>query len=280
MGRTIERLTRAVRLARHNPALLAEMAGATLARPGAAAGRVRRCVGDVLMEFDCDLGPLVREMHAGRYEVAVVHRLRRLLREGDVFVDVGANVGYLSAVAAGCVGRSGEVHAFEPVPRYHGELANLAALNPGLTIRANAAAAGETKGTARIGISRGANTGWNTMVPGAMDADSETIEVPVVALDDYLGEHGLASRELVVKVDAEGFELPVLRGLRRRLAGAPRPRLLCEVSPDAYPLLGEDAGALERFVAEAGYRAHSVDTMQPVKIAALRRITDVVLLPA
>src|SRR5262245_12935214 len=163
MGRTIERLTRAMRLARHNPALLAEMAGATLARPGAATGRVRRRVGDVLMEFDCDLGPLVREMHAGRYEVAVVHRLRRLLREGDVFVDVGANVGYLSAVAAGCVGPSGEVHAFEPVPRYHRELANLGALNPLLTIRANAAAAGETKGTARIGVSRGANTGWNTM---------------------------------------------------------------------------------------------------------------------
>jgi FkbM family methyltransferase len=218
-------------------------------------------------------------MYAGAYEVAVVHRLRRLVRSGSVFLDVGANVGYLSAVAADAAGPEGEVHAFEPVPRYFRALERLAELNPSRRIHAHALAVGEAPGVARIGVSRGSNTGWNTMVPGAADADSETVDAPVTTLDDHVRAHGLAGRDLVVKIDAEGYEFPVLRGFARTLAEAsPAPRLVCEVSPDAYPRLGTSLAALAAFLAELGYRAYGVETLRPLDVARLERITDVVLL--
>ena len=66
-----------------------------------------------------DLGdPLQRAMAAQRrYESDVTWVYPYLLRPGDRVVDGGAHIGYLTLLASRCVGPSGEVHAFEPVPR-------------------------------------------------------------------------------------------------------------------------------------------------------------------
>ena len=60
-------------------------------------------------------------MYYGSYAVPIVETMKRTLRPGDTFLDVGANIGYLSAIAAGLVGVTGQVHCFEPVPDYFRE---------------------------------------------------------------------------------------------------------------------------------------------------------------
>ena len=55
-------------------------------------------------------------MWAGAYECALVRMLRSFLKPGMVFLDLGANIGYFSAIAAALVGTSGRVFAFEPSP--------------------------------------------------------------------------------------------------------------------------------------------------------------------
>jgi hypothetical protein len=81
-------------------------------------GAVDGYVGKVRFHFDMGLDARVGEMYRGTHSMEVVHALRHLLEPGDIFVDVGANIGYLSAVAADRVGPSGRVVAFEPVPIY------------------------------------------------------------------------------------------------------------------------------------------------------------------
>src|SRR3954447_2803236 len=177
-------------------------------------GRVRRIdMQGVRFDVDLDLDPRMRKMARGTYEPEVSALLRRLLREGDVLIDVGANIGYLSAVGLGSVGRSGAVHAFEPVPRYLERLRSLAALNPSRHLRVNGLALGDEPGHAAIAVTSLANIGWNTMVPGFMAADhvAEIVEVPVTTLDAYVSEHDLHNVR-VVTIDTEGFEFPVLRG--------------------------------------------------------------------
>ena len=83
-------------------------------RHGLTEGRVR---GGIRFEFPLDADPDIRLMLHGGYEAFTMRALRRCLAPGDTFVDVGANIGYLSAVAAGIVGPTGAVHSFEPVPR-------------------------------------------------------------------------------------------------------------------------------------------------------------------
>lgn len=56
-------------------------------------------------------------MACGLYELSTVRLIKRLLKRGDHFVDAGANIGYLTLIAAQCVGPTGRVDAIEPDPR-------------------------------------------------------------------------------------------------------------------------------------------------------------------
>src|SRR5262245_50380439 len=80
--------------------------------------------------FDLDLHPMVREMRARAYSTHLVTLLHQLLRPGDTFVDVGANIGYLSAVALARVGATGRVLSFEPVAAYCERLEAARRMNP------------------------------------------------------------------------------------------------------------------------------------------------------
>jgi FkbM family methyltransferase len=255
-------LKRAGQLLVTHPGLFARKSAARLARrlPFFPPRAVRMLRG---VRFECDftLDPRVADMYFAAYEPDEVEVLERFLAPGDVFVDVGANIGYLTAVGASRVGPSGEVHAFEPVPEYLARLEALRAANPGHSITVNPAALGEEEGTAEIALAADGNIGWNTMVPGLLDRGQARARhrVRVRRLDRYLAERGIG-RVALVKVDTEGFELPVLRGASGFLEGARElPAILCEVAPGAYPLLGARVADLFEFLARFGYAGHDVE---------------------
>src|ERR1041385_3366408 len=57
----------------------------------------------------------LRAMLTQSYDIILCDYLKKHLKPGDIVLDIGANVGYISAMAASCVGTSGEVHGFEPL---------------------------------------------------------------------------------------------------------------------------------------------------------------------
>jgi FkbM family methyltransferase len=278
------RVLRAFRLLVWNRPLLAEMIRASRrGLPKETTGRATTRIGDpkdgVLMEIDLGLGVTARAAFAGSYEVHIVHRLRRSLKPGDVAIDVGANIGYLTAVMADAVGVTGEVHAFEPSPQPLAELQRLPALNPRHTIRVNAAAVGERPGTAELHVGVGEHFIGTSLVPRA-HLDHAHIQVPVVQLGAYIAEHGLSERVGAVKIDVEGFEIPALRGLADYVRRARRkPTIVCEVTPQAYDRIGLSVADLTAVVRDMGYVARTVDTMRPVELRKVRGLMDVVLVP-
>ena len=68
------------------------------------------------------MSPEFKSMYYQVYQYHITSFMRKHLCEGDVFVDVGANIGYMTAYALGLIGPSGQVHAFEPVPTYFEKL--------------------------------------------------------------------------------------------------------------------------------------------------------------
>ena len=242
---------------------------------------VQRAIGDVQFEYDLAGYHGTAPMYFGSYALLSVEAIRRFLRPGGIFIDVGANIGYLSAVAANCVGPLGQVHAFEPVPRYFSRLKALADRNPNFTIVANCCAAGEANGSSRIFLTR--EPGQNTIVPG-YKSGAEILGIETVAtmrLDSYIRLQGLEEISLI-KIDAEGFELPILRGLERYFASAAhRPVILCEIAPRAYSLLGSRPHDLRDFMARFGYSAFDViDAATPIDITTLSSVDDVLFLPS
>lgn len=240
---------------------------------------VRKVMNDVVFEYDLSGYRGTSPMYFGSYALLIVEAMTRLLPRGGTFIDVGANIGYLSAVAAGLVGPAGAVHCFEPVPAYVERLDRLARLNPNHKIKVNACAAGETPGKFTIYITEEA--GQSTMVPGYKKAAEirMTSEIPVVRLDQYIEDHEFRGLDLI-KIDAEGFELPILRGLERFFQSTPhRPAIICEIAPRAYSLLGWNISQLAEFMSAHGYVACDLaDLHTRIDLSSLRHVDDVLFL--
>ncbi|MGZ8980387.1 MAG: FkbM family methyltransferase [Burkholderiaceae bacterium] len=143
----------------------------------------------------------------GLYDFADMMFLLHALRAGDDFADIGANVGSYS-VLAGSAGAN--VLSVEPVPSTFQRLTENRLLNRVSGIAFNGGlseAVGELEFTTELG-------GLNR-VAALIDRARSSILVPITTLDNLVSEHDI--RPLVVKIDVEGFELPVLRGAARTL---------------------------------------------------------------
>ncbi|HUK24543.1 MAG TPA: FkbM family methyltransferase [Terriglobales bacterium] len=230
--------------------------------------------------FEYDSVHTTAPMYFGSYSLALIDVMKRCLKPGDTFLDIGANIGYLSAIAAGLVGKTGQVHSFEPVPAYFRQLQKLAALNPEYTIVANPFAAGSEEGTAKAYVS--AEPGENTLVPGYTEKDSvkECIDVRVIRLDEYIESKALKNISLI-KIDTEGFEYPVLLGLQGFFEKTENlPIIICEVDPRAHRLLGHKPDDLASYISGFGYGARNVvRRSKTVELSTMSHIDDVVFSP-
>ena len=238
-------------------------------------------VNGIVFNIDLKLDSAMKDMYYGTYQAEVISVLKKYLHPGDVFIDIGANVGYVSTFALGCVGKNGEVHSFEPVPKYFERLKYVKDKNAGHHIFINNVALGEKEKLENIAVTNLANIGWNTLVPGFMPKDTigESVEVKVSTLDKYLSLNKIDNVRLI-KIDVEGYEFPVLKGAQQYFQKTKRlPILLVEVAPSAYPNLKLSLSELGELMASFGYTAYGIDFKEKINIAALVDTTDVVFLP-
>lgn len=126
----------------------------------------------------------LRAMLTHSYDIILCDYLKQCLAPGDFVLDVGANIGYISAVAASWVGTSGEVHGFEPLRECYARLERLRELNPEIRFVFNNVALGEANGILPIAYNPEGDSRNATLVPGKQFA--ETRQVPVRRLDEYI----------------------------------------------------------------------------------------------
>jgi FkbM family methyltransferase len=234
-------------------------------------------IGAIRFEFDFSLSATISMMYRGTYQPEVRHALRKLLSPGDVFVDVGANIGYVSALALDAVGTGGLVCALEPVPTYCARLRRLADLNPEYQVEITQAAASDRQGTGVMELMRDGNIGINSLVPGFVDSTAvrQRIEVELISLAELLLRQGRSVA--MVKIDVEGYEPAVLRSLidfTRRSGN--KPAILCEISPDAWANQGESLDAMERDWIATGYVPSDPLSFAPIVVDRVHQ-SDILL---
>ena len=160
----------------------------------------------------------------GLWDFADMLFLLHFLRPGDLFVDVGANVGAYT-VLAGRVARA-QVIAVEPVPETFAKLRRNLRLNDiaGGAVNALNIGLAEQPGMLQFTASRG---GLNHVRPeGAADADGSVVEVEVRTLDTVLE----GRVPVAIKLDVEGYEMHVLRGGSRTLSDPGLKALIVELN--------------------------------------------------
>jgi FkbM family methyltransferase len=153
--------------------------------------------------------------------------MRRYVGPGDTVIDIGARRGLFTGYMAGLVGRTGRVHAFEPLPQ------NLAALRANFArdrrITLHPMALSSRDGRATLRVPTQSNGRLHDALGSLEDIHrqrpSVAIEVHCQPLDSLLAGLG---RPTFIKCDVEGHELEVLRGARLLMARA-RPIWLIEI---------------------------------------------------
>ena len=177
--------------------------------------------------------------HGTPYEPELTHWLLTELHAGDVFVDIGANIGFFSLVGAAVIGPTGRVVAFEPHPDARSEMVRLLQQN-GVADRVDvvSAALGDRCEPA-VPFYLTFDSVLSTLNP-AQAPGSEAycfdriVNVPLTTLDRWMdGRPDLVQRIAAIKVDVEGLEAEVVLGMQRTLATIPRARLVVETTPDS-----------------------------------------------
>jgi len=200
-----------------------------------------------------DFGPPANFMDGGNYEPDNLQVLLSFVDDESVFLDIGANLGFFSLIVGDRMRRGGKVIAFEPQPAmvelfrrsiHHNGLGRVVTVHPfGLSDTAGRStlwAPKTHKGGAFLGaLPEGARSGF------------DEISVETHRLDDLLGEDFTCD---LVKIDVEGHELRVLRGMKGVVARSPKIKILLEkLTADA----GSEAG-LAAYFSELGMKLHGV----------------------
>ncbi|MBI5779212.1 MAG: FkbM family methyltransferase [Planctomycetes bacterium] len=241
---------------------------------------IQKRINGIMFEFDFTYDPAIRDMFLNKYEIPTLAAMKKILKPGATFIDVGANIGYLSAIGAGLVGKTGSVHGFEPVPEHFQKAHKMAAMNPDYKITVQPLALGEKEGLAQIDITSKANIGWNTMVPGFMKPETKkrTIDISVRRLDGYIREYNLENITLI-KIDVEGFEFPVLKGMRGFLDNPlNRPAILCEIGLDACELLGYQLKELFDYMKGFGYIPFDMNNKR-IEWPDIKELSNILFIP-
>lgn len=180
-------------------------------------------------------------------ERSIARLLRRVVREGDVFFDLGANFGFYSSYVIPLCGHSGAVHAFEPNTFLMPHLQQLRAVNEEFgPMQINAVAIGRESGPS-LTLYGADRIGCSSLYPHEWINRDSTIQVPVVTIDDYVRENGI-TRVDIVKIDIEGAELDALVGMEKTLNMLRPGLIICELTlmPEDNQQPRQDAGATAR----------------------------------
>ncbi|PZF79909.1 FkbM family methyltransferase [Jiangella anatolica] len=197
------------------------------------------------------------EYAGGGNELPVQSAIDELLSPGDVFYDVGANVGFFALLAARKVGPDGAAYAFEAVAELAEAIGRNAALNDLGNVTVIASAVSDTDGSAELLLTT--HPGGATLAGGQTPPDLRgRRRVDTVRLDTLVAQ-GRIRPPRVVKIDVEGAEPAVLAGMTQLLA-AHRPALVCEFDgPDDAAV----EAATDRFEAALSGLAYDVRTLDP-----------------
>jgi FkbM family methyltransferase len=164
----------------------------------------------------------------GQLEPGLTRLFRSCVKPGMVVIDVGANVGAYTLIAASLVGMKGKVYSFEPTPNTFNILKGNVQVNGFLEtgiVDMHQIAVSRENGSAHLAIYN-RDSGHNTLFPS--DEDKSIIEVRTISLDTFLDGAPVID---IVKIDAEGSEPFILQGMHRIIERNPGITVFLEFAP-------------------------------------------------
>jgi FkbM family methyltransferase len=197
----------------------------------------------------------------GDYEPYTSHVIHSLLKSGDTFIDIGANIGYFSLLAASKVGPQGTVYCFEPIPHIREQLIANLALNNYTSAHVRPEALSDTEGQSLFYLGPSTHRGISSL--REFKEASEAIHVTTIRLDSLQ----INTPVHFIKMDIEGAEGCALRGMSGLLSSY-HPDLVIEMSNPYLAHFGDSGTTIDRFLRSYGYRGYVISQDSLVELSA------------
>jgi FkbM family methyltransferase len=212
------------------------------------------------MAYRCDLRELIaREIClTGGYAPLEQAIVSAGLPAGGTFVVVGANLGFFTLFGAAAVGAAGRVLALEPHPQVAALLRENVGMNGLPHVRVLQLAASDAAGTATLAGFTAEGGNWGVSKLGTAAEGAPSFDVACLPLDQVLDAQGVDAVDLV-KIDVEGAEPRVLRGMRDGLRAGRYRRVMVELHPWEYADFPAELAEIAAEMAAAGYRGWLID---------------------
>ena len=183
---------------------------------------------DLLIQPAKDNGVETLIYERGTYEDGTLSVMRSCLNKGEVFLDIGSNVGLMTMFASRLVKDSGKVYSFEPDPTLMAILKENKSINGFENVNTYQKALGSNSGKSTLYRKPEVNRGAGSLIKGKTKHTNE-VDVEVKTLDDFITENQVPNIKMV-KIDVEGWELEVLKGGNKCFSGPKAPILSVEFS--------------------------------------------------
>lgn len=176
------------------------------------------------------------KMAQGTYEPEITHIIEKNLKKGDVFLDVGANIGYFSRIASRSVETSGHIYAFEPEYfNYHALCKNTAHLKNVTPL--HFAISNEHK---LLNFFASSHSSSHSIFNTSKNLNGSQFSIPSLTLD-YFWLTYLEKEEInLIKIDVEGAEFHVLKGMEKMLSEDKVEAIVLEFHPEIILNAGEN----------------------------------------
>lgn len=204
---------------------------------------------DPAFEADRNMGICLRR--DGACEPEIVHVMARVLREGDVAIDGGANVGYFTMIMSQFVGKTGLVFAVEPTPANYKKLEHNLANNGTHNVRVVKAPL--YSNAQELTLHMGHDTGSNSVTRHAEAVGNMKVVSTTI---DSITPFETFKEPRLIKLDIEGSEGKALTGAIQALAADPY--VLCELNEPALQRSGWSVDLLREFMHTHNYQMFAI----------------------
>lgn len=222
------------------------------------------------------------------HEEYTTRLFRKIVKEGDVVIDCGANIGYFTLLFAQLVGKKGKVYSFEPETRNYKYLLRNIQLNGYHNVVISQKAVADKPGKVKLFFCP-YDTGHHTIQqhggiqayrPEFVDEKKEFFEVDQESLDDFFKE--IPTPVNVIKMDVEGAEMLALAGMEQLIKRSKKLIMLIEFFPLLIREMGQSPEAFARrlledfdftvFVVEHDYSMDKVLSEDRLRISSVNQL--------
>jgi len=206
------------------------------------------------IEFEMDLTEAVNSGVAilGSWNQFETRVLKTILQPGDVIIDVGAFMGSYSLLAGKLTGEKGKVYAFEPNPDYFKKLKKNILLNRFPNIQAFDLALSNKKGVVEFYPASSGSSLVKNVAEALIGKKIKPIKVKAVTLNDFVGKEKIKRIDFI-KIDAEGWDLQVLKGASNILKRKDAPDIMVEVIDEQLKIAGSSSYDLIKYMKSFTY---------------------------